>query len=302
MCYSALVDRELRKAEKEYEATINDESFRDLYCMRELDTSIKIPDGMEQSFIEHGGSTGKLIKQSVDRYRRAEQIALNDEAQVLRQEIEALESTIALKPTKTAQNKLGVLNRKLTKINNKIESPNSTGDYRIYPYYFAPVIIQNDRRREIVPMRYRILPRTGVEVPNQYNVFNARRDSLTTAKNWKPLFGKKHAIFPFIRFFEWVEREGKKVELSFSPDYESMWAACLYEEYQHPELGLIRSFAMVTDEPPKEIAQTGHDRCPVFLREDLISDWLTPKKKTLEELVALLSEKQPAYYSHAMAA
>ena len=302
MCYSSLVERELRKAEKEYAATINYESFRDLYRMYEIDMSIKIPDGMERSLIEHGGSTGKLIKQSVDRHRSAEQISLKSEAQAIKQQIEELKSVIALKPTKTAQNKLGVLTRKLDKVNTKINSPHATGDYRIYPYYFAPVIIQNGGHREIVPMRYRILPRTGVEVPSQYNVFNARRDSLTTARNWKPLFGKKHAIFPFIRFFEWVERDGKKVELSFSPDYESMWAACLYEEYQHPVLGLIRSFAMVTDEPPPEIAQAGHDRCPVFLREDLIGDWLNPEGKTLEELDALLGEKQPAYYSHAMAA
>src|SRR4051812_44467349 len=123
MCYSALVNRELRKAEKEYAATINYESFLNLYRMRDMDMSIKIPDGMEQSLIEHGGSTGKLIKQSVDRYRRAEQIALKEEATATSEEIEVLESAVALKPTKTAVNRLGVLNRKLSKAASKIDTP-----------------------------------------------------------------------------------------------------------------------------------------------------------------------------------
>jgi hypothetical protein len=55
--------------------------------------------------------------------------------------------------------------------------------------------------------------------------------------------------------------------------------------------GLLRSFAMVTDEPPQEIAQAGHDRCPIFLREDLMDVWLNPKGKPLKELHAVLGEK-----------
>jgi putative SOS response-associated peptidase YedK len=151
-------------------------------------------------------------------------------------------------------------------------------------------------------MRYRILPRTGVEVPVQYNVFNARRDSLQSARTWKPLFGSKHAIFPFTRFYEWVSRDGKPVEISFSPDgYSGMWAASLYEEYQSEE-GLIRSFAMVTDKPPVEVAAAGHDRCPVFLESRLLDHWLLPTGSSLEVLDRLLDHKERPFYSHALAA
>lgn len=140
-------------------------------------------------------------------------------------------------------------------------------------------------------------------MPSQYNVFNARRDSLQSARTWKPLFGHNHAIFPFERFFEWVERDGKKVEVSFTPEgYDSMWAASLYDEYRHPQLGLIRSFAMVTDEPPAEVSAAGHDRCPVFLDAGCIDQWLSPKGQSLEQLDSLLDHKQRTYYAHAVAA
>lgn len=169
--------------------------------------------------------------------------------------------------------------------------------------YFAPVIIEEDDQRKIVPMRYRILPSTGVEIPSQYNVFNARRDSLQSVRTWKPLFGHKHAIFPFERFFEWVGRDGRKVEISFTPEgYDAMWATCLYEECMHQELGLIRSFAMVTDEPPPEVREAGHDRCPVFIEQDLIGRWLEPAGQALEQLDSLLDHKQRTFYAHALAA
>jgi len=163
--------------------------------------------------------------------------------------------------------------------------------------------------RELLPMRYRLLPpascllpSTDVEVPPQYNVFNARRDSLRSARSWKPIFGSKHAIFPFEKFYEWVEREGRKVELIFAPDgYPEMWAASLFEETKTRD-GVIRSFAMVTDDPPPEVATAGHDRCPVFLREDLIDEWLQPEETGLDRLDSLLDYKQPAYFSNAMAA
>lgn len=40
----------------------------------------------------------------------------------------------------------------------------------------------------------------------------------------------------------------------------------------------------------------------MFLREELTDDWLRPEGKTLEELDALLSEKQSTRYSYAAAA
>ena len=87
-----------------------------------------------------------------------------------------------------------------------------------------PVVQLDAGKRVVRPMRYRVLPKNGVEYPTKYNVFNARRNSIfdpTPAgerdKIWKSMIGKTHAVFPFVRFYEWVEDEsGKKVEIFFS--------------------------------------------------------------------------------------
>lgn len=41
----------------------------------------------------------------------------------------------------------------------------------------------------------------------------------------------------------------------------------------HPDL---LSFAVIMDEPPKEIRAAGHDRCPIPLRPDNVDAWLRP--------------------------
>jgi len=305
MCYSALVKEDFRKLEREYGATLDWNSFLTLVKQREFDWTLKVPDGLVQSLIAYDAPQSREIKEHANRFRVAERHRIESEIETVNAEISVLESAIKAKPTKTAQTKLDTKIRKLQKLQQSMAAPSvtTTGGYRIYPMYFAPVIIQEDKLRKIVPMRYRILPSTGVEVPSQYNVFNARRDSLQCARTWKPLFGHKHAIFPFERFFEWVARDGKKIEVSFTPEgYESMWAASLYEEYVSPEQGLIRSFAMVTDEPPPEVSAAGHDRCPVFLEEGLIDKWLLPAAQSLERLDELLTHKQRTYYAHALAA
>lgn len=180
-------------------------------------------------------------------------------------------------------------------------------DSRVYPGYFAPVIVwQEQKGRTLVPMRYRIRPAgSPKEIPSKYNVFNCRIDSLQTRPTWKRLFGRTHALFPFIRFYEWVEDDrANKVQLSFTPvEREIMWAPALYDTWSSPD-GQIHfsSFAILTDEPPPEVAAAGHDRCPIFLRSDLIDIWLRPDGQSKEGLMGLLQMKESARFAHARAA
>jgi putative SOS response-associated peptidase YedK len=301
MCYSALVNRSLKKTAARYRAKINVEAFVDLYAMRARNPLLKIPLGMDAGAVDIGGMAARSISKSIREFSANEDMRIRQALSDLEAEITELEARLHTKVTKTHQKALEAKLRKREKLLRREVTPKGE-TYRIYPYYFAPVIIESKSGRELLPMRYRLLPSNNVEVPPQYNVFNARRDSLRSARSWKPLFGSKHALFPFEKFYEWVEREGRKVELIFAPDgYAEMWAASLFSETKTRD-GVIRSFAMVTDDPPPEVAAAGHDRCPVFLREGLIDEWLQPEATGLDRLDSLLDDKQPTYFSNAMAA
>jgi hypothetical protein len=65
------------------------------------------------------------------------------------------------------------------------------------------------------------------------------------------------------------------------------------------EVGSLYSFAAITDEPPQEIAATGHQRC--IIAENL-SEWLSPAQIGKDRLEAILSAKEAPYYEHRVAA
>lgn len=76
-----------------------------------------------------------------------------------------------------------------------------------------------------------------------------------------------------------------------------MWAAGLYDSWQsEDEKMVIHSFAIITTDPPKEIQEKGHQRCPIFMNESHFSEWLSPMGKSKAELYSLLEEKEDVIY------
>ncbi len=186
---------------------------------------------------------------------------------------------------------------------NIFKLPDEEG--RIFPGTFTHVLVKENNKRIMKPMRYRLRPqKSPSEIPAKYNVFNARLDSLENRQTWKPLFMKQHGLLPFRKFFEWVEEDGKKRLICFHPDrHEIMWAPCLWDYWENEKEGVgFYSFAIITDDPPPEIWEKGHDRCPIFLREDLIDLWLSPEGKSMSEMYRILKNKQEVFYLHAWSA
>lgn len=198
-------------------------------------------------------------------------------------------------------------------------------DNRIFPGYFANVIVMEDGERVFKPMRYRVRPQgSKEEIPDKFGVYNARIDSLETKKTWQPLFMRKHGLVPFTNFYEWVldpeekndlglfnlldeeekkvlgeNQKAKKRLISFYPESRDiMWAPCLWDEWTSLEGEVsFKSFAIITDNPPKEIELMGHDRCPIFLKSDYIDEWMTPDSSSKSEIYKILKQREKVKYS-----
>jgi len=141
--------------------------------------------------------------------------------------------------------------------------------------------------------------------------YNARRDSLLGF--WKKEFGSKHGLLVITSFFENVllhdleQRKLKKGEeetnvvIQFKPEgMEHMLVPVIWDHWGTGEDG-FDSFALITDEPPPEVLATGHDRCPIFLNEARIDDWLMPKGKSVDELFEILDDRERPFYKHSSA-
>jgi putative SOS response-associated peptidase YedK len=177
-------------------------------------------------------------------------------------------------------------------------------DGRIYPGYFMSIMVQENNRYLLKKMRYRLRPKGSLEeIPIKFNVFNARVDSLEKRQTWKKIFTKQHGLCLFNRFYEWVEWEGKKRLISFAPqDRSLMWAPCLWDYWEDNSKRFgFYSFAIITDDPPQEVERMGHDRCPIFLKEEFIPEWLSPGQKSLAYF-EILKKKELTFFENAWAA
>jgi len=221
---------------------------------------------------------------------------------LVKQDLEYLKREFGAIPIQNAFNSYQSLSEAFPKKFKNLEE-----NSRIYPGYYAPILIKDKGKNYSFPMRYRIRPHDSVnEVPTKYNLFNARADSLTKRKTWQSIFMRNHGLIVFERFYEWVldPKSGKKKVVSFSPENKSvMWAPVIYDTWvaSHPSVDKtdqdkIHSFAIITKDPPQEILDNGHDRCPVFLRRNLLEAWLTPEDKKVEDMLHILQQVEETVF------
>jgi putative SOS response-associated peptidase YedK len=218
----------------------------------------------------------------------------------------------AREDVRIAKDKIATYTERLSDLRRTESRPN---DSRIFPMYFAPVVIHEAGQRVIRPMRYtcRIAGKPAFYDRKFPGTYNARRDNLEGF--WSQVYGKSHAILWVDSFFENVpthlfekralgegEQETNTV-LHFEPNPpEPMIVACLWSHWSGNDGADLDSFAAITDEPPPEIAETGHQRCIVSLQYNNVDEWLMPADVPKARLEAILNDRVPAIYEHRRAA
>lgn len=223
------------------------------------------------------------------------------------------------KPTKKAQDDQRIATDKVKQLVGRHADLKRTElrdrDSRIFPGWYVPVMVWEDGKRVIKPMRYGCRP---AGKPTFYDVkypgtYNARRDNLQGF--WKNQFGHTHGLIVVNAFYENVNRHkaegrelaaGEEVEnlvLEFRPrPTQDMLIACLWSKWTGTGEADLLSFAAITDEPPDEVAAAGHDRCIVPIRPGYIDAWLNPLGRHAQELLDILEDRERPYYEHRMAA
>ena len=90
---------------------------------------------------------------------------------------------------------------------------------------------------------------------------------------WRDAYQHRRCIIPVTAFYEWTYPGGVMVAHRFHMGGDAFFVAGLWEE--SPEYGFCHT--MLTTEPNREVAATGHDRCLVALQPHEIAPWLDGK-------------------------
>jgi putative SOS response-associated peptidase YedK len=312
MCYSAEVEAEYKLYVREWGATMSIKEYFDIFWRRRSDPSIVIPKSMEAPFASPTSPEEFRIKELIDEFNLQQVAKFETEFFTQRTRLIDAQRKLVTKVTKSAQESERIANNKIARAQAKLDDLRRTQieprDGRIYPANYAPVMVLRDGQRKLVPMRYLCrLPDKPVFYDTKYpGTYNARRDSLDNF--WKPVFGVSHGVLVVNAFYENVAVSGPdgapaNTVLQFRPQSgDPMLVACVWAHWTAPGHGDLLSFAVITDEPPPEVAAAGHNRCPIAIKPESMDDWLSPSLGALQRQQEILDDKQPFYYEHRQAA
>ena len=319
MCYSAMVSQDLKSLERRLRASVDLAAFEGLFKRRNADDSIKIAKALEANFDEPATPVERRIRGHIVEYR--ERMAKRWEGELFKQKqrLATAEQALKVKQTKKALEDRRIAGNKIDGYLKRLAALKRTdlneADSRIFPFWYAPVLVIEGGQPVIRPMRYHCRP-SGK--PASYDrrypgLYNARRDKLEGF--WKGLFGHRHAVLVVRSFFENVARhdfekrplrEGEQEEnlvLHFDPTPATeMLVACLWDRWEGKGEADLESFAAITDDPPPEVAATGHNRCIIPLKQSNLRAWLDPGSRDQGALYQLLDDRERPYYAHELAA
>lgn len=319
-----MVEQSIKALGIRFQARIQLDLFEELFLRRLTDERVKIPKAMEADFFEPATESENRIRRAILEYRTQQGQKWEADLRRQRERLSEAERSLAQRATKKAAaeqriatNKIAWFEAKLSELQRDDVEPKDT---RVFPHWYAPVVCSVGGERVIRPMRYHLRPHgKPASIDQRFDgLYNARRDSLTGF--WRGQFGTHHAVVVVTSFFENVARHdferrsllpneaSQNVVVQFRPTASDanetvphMTVACVWDRWQAVGEPDLLSFAAITDDPPAEIAATGHDRCVVALREENVSSWLLPAGRRDEELFRLLAAREPYFYQHRLA-
>ena len=318
MCYSAQVEQELKNLQEYYDCNIDWGSFEELFALRLEDSSIKIGKALELNFLEPKTPVEIRIKALIDRYTAAKETEWQQVVFAQKKRLADAERTLKTKETKKALNDQRIATDKIEAHVRRLADLKRTElrdrDERIFPYWYAPIVVNYGKTRTLIAARYHCRPNGK---PAFYDkkfdgLYNARRDNLQ--KFWGELFEHSHALMRIRSFWENVslhkfeQRELKPGEkeqnlvLHFNPrPQQSMDVACLWSKWEAEGERPLLSFAAITDEPPEEIAKTGHDRVVITVKPEYIDEWLGAASPA-DRYFHMFDDRYRPYFEHRKAA
>jgi putative SOS response-associated peptidase YedK len=134
--------------------------------------------------------------------------------------------------------------------------------YNIAPGQMVPVIIAQ-RPRQLVRMRWGLIPHWTKDQQTAYKMINARVETLKAEGRDKTPYYIHPQSEPFMAF------------------------AGLYDVWIHPTGEELYTFTIITTEADPFMARL-HNRMPVVLERDLENDWLDPEITSTSDVLGLL--------------
>jgi putative SOS response-associated peptidase YedK len=152
----------------------------------------------------------------------------------------------------------------------------------IFPTDFQPIITESDGRN-IELAKWGFMPHYA-----KRPLINARGETVHEKPTFRKSFLKGRCLVPATAFFEWEEKDNKKIKRKISVEDVTIFSmAGLYEDFISKEGNRFRAYTILTTDANTQMALI-HDRMPVILSPEDEDKWLDPGQTDIGKLRKLI--------------
>jgi putative SOS response-associated peptidase YedK len=160
--------------------------------------------------------------------------------------------------------------------------------YNVAPTQDVPVVRLADGSRELVLLRWGLVPAWAADPTIGHRLVNARSETVAGKPSFHSAFRQRRCLIPADGFYEWQPRAGKKQPWLFRLRGGEPFAfAGLWEHWEKGGGEPLETCTVLTTEA-NDIVRPVHGRMPVILPESAYAAWLDPGVKAPGVLLELL--------------
>jgi putative SOS response-associated peptidase YedK len=143
-------------------------------------------------------------------------------------------------------------------------------------------------QRELVFMRWGLIPSWAKDEKIGYRMINARAESLAEKPAFRRALQQRRCLIPADGFYEWKVTGKTKQPYFIRFREDRLFAfAGLWECWDGPDNSAIESCTIITT-AAGELMRPIHDRMPLIMPQEIFTSWLDPTIQSPEQITPLL--------------
>lgn len=152
----------------------------------------------------------------------------------------------------------------------------------------AARFLPNSSTRELVLLKWGLLPSWAKDKKVAYKMINARAETIAEKPTFRGAFRHHRCLIPASGFFEWSYKKNKTKQPYFIglKDARIFAFAGLWEHWEDDGGEIIESCTIITTGANKTVGNI-HDRMPVIIKPEQYDRWLAPETEE-KDLLSLL--------------
>lgn len=169
--------------------------------------------------------------------------------------------------------------------------------YNIAPTPLIPVVRTAANGREIVLLKWGLIPSRAKDASIGVRLINARAETLADKLAFRSPYKRHHCLIPASAFYEWKATGGRKQPYYIQMADKNLFGmAALWERWANPDGEPVETCTIIATSANELVGQL-HNRMPLIIQPSDYGDWLDATSPKTQELLKPYPLELMTYYA-----